>query len=314
MGQVRHGSITDVPGIRVGHAEVQGGRSGCTVVLGPFRAAVEVGGMATGSRELAVLSPHHLVPHADAIVLTGGSAFGLAAADGVMRWLESKGRGFAVRDQRVPIVPAAVIFDLARGVGRPDAALGEKACASASDAPVPLGAVGAGAGATIGKIGGASTAMPSGLGSASVRVGGLTVGALSVVNAFGDVLDAWGGILGGARGPDGVFLNTARELQDRLAQGDLAAGTGPGENTTLSVVATDAPLSRAALARLARMAATALPRRISPVNTLFDGDLTFVVSTGEVAGNVPAPALVALGAAARDCLESAIESAVTSVG
>lgn len=270
--------------------------------------------MATGSRELDALSPQHLVPHADAVVLTGGSAFGLAAADGVMRWLEAKGRGFLVRDQRVPIVPAAVIFDLKRGVPRPDAALGAKACEAASDGPVAIGAVGAGAGASIGKIAGPEHAMRSGLGTASRKVGGITVGALTVVNAFGDVLDAWGGVLGGARGPQGVFLNTARELQDRLADGDLSAGMGAGESTTLSVVATDAPLSRVALQRLARMAATALPRRISPVNTPFDGDLTFALSTGEVAGNFPAPALVALGAAARDCLESAIEIAVTSVG
>ncbi|MEZ4416261.1 MAG: P1 family peptidase [Gemmatimonadota bacterium] len=311
---MKHGCITDVPGIRVGHAEVAGGGSGCTVILGPFRGAVEVTGMATGSRELDALSPQHLVPHADAVVLTGGSAFGLAAADGVMRWLEAKGRGFLVRDQRVPIVPAAVIFDLKRGVPRPDAALGAKACEAASDGPVAIGAVGAGAGASIGKIAGPEHAMRSGLGTASRKVGGITVGALTVVNAFGDVLDAWGGVLGGARGPQGVFLNTARELQDRLADGDLSAGMGAGESTTLSVVATDAPLSRVALQRLARMAATALPRRISPVNTPFDGDLTFALSTGEVAGNFPAPALVALGAAARDCLESAIEIAVTSVG
>ncbi len=306
------GDITDVPGIRVGHAEVSGGGSGCTVVLGPFRGAVEINGMATGSRELDPLSPTHLVPHVDALLLTGGSAFGLAAADGVMSWLESHGVGFQVRSHRVPIVPTAVIFDLEKGKERPSGDTGRQACENAIAAGMAQGRVGAGAGATVGKIAGPEAAMRSGLGSASVKIGGFHVGALSVVNAFGDVLDAWGGILAGARGPDGVFLNTARELQERLSSGDMSAGAGG--NTTLSVVATDAPLSRVALARLARMAATALPRRVSPVHTLFDGDITFAVSTAEVAGGVPSAALVALGSAARDCLETAIERAVTKVG
>lgn len=309
---MNQGNITDVPGIRVGHATVSSGRSGCTVILGPFRGAVEVTGMATGSRELDSLDPTHLVPHVDALLLTGGSAFGLAAADGVMEWLESRGLGFQVGEHRVPIVPAGVLFDLEDGQPRPGPATGRAACDQARADGMAQGRVGAGAGATVGKISGPQHAMISGLGSCSRVVGGFTVGALSVVNAFGDVLDAWGGILAGARGPDGVFINTARELQDRLAEGDMGAGVGG--NTTLSVVATDAPLSRIALARLARMAATALPRRISPVNTMFDGDLTFAVSTAEVAGGFPPTALVALGAAARDCLEGAIENAVTKVG
>ena len=309
---MNQGNITDVPGIRVGHAEVPSGGSGCTVVLGPFRAAVEVTGMATGSRELDPLNPTHLVPHVDGLLLTGGSAYGLAAADGVMAWLEARGTGFQVREHRVPIVPTGVIFDLEKGRDRPTAETGKLACENAADGAMAQGRVGAGAGATVGKIAGLEHAMDSGIGSSSLSVGGFKVGALSVVNAFGDVLDAWGGILAGARGADGVFLNTARELQERLGAGDMAAGVGG--NTTLSVVATDAPLSRVALARLARMAATALPRRISPVHTLFDGDLTFAVSTAEVAGGFPPPALVALGAAARDCLESAIENAVTKVG
>lgn len=303
-------TLTSVPGIRVGHAVEPGGRTGCTVVLGPFRGAVEMGGMATGSRELGVLSPYHISPNIDALVFSGGSAFGLAAADGVTSYLEAQGQGFKVGETVVPLVPAGVIYDLQTNVPRPDAAMGKAACEAASDAPVAEGREGAGAGATVGKIRGVGTGVPAGLGSWSVTLGAWTIGAMAVVNAFGDVLDEWGGVLAGARDDGGVFLNSARALREAAVAGTLDASAIPGTNTTLAVVATDAPLSRIALGRVARVAATALARRVSPVNTPFDGDMVFVVSTSDrPRGTAPAEVL-AIGTAARDCLETAIERSV----
>ncbi len=303
-------SITDVAGVRVGHAAEPGGRSGCTVLLGPFRAAVEVPGMASGSRELGVLSPAHVAPHVDALLLAGGSAFGLSAADGVMAWLEERGKGFRVGGSLVPLVPAAVIFDLEDGVARPDAAMGRAACEAANRDPVPEGRAGAGAGATVGKVRGHGTGQPSGLGSWSSTVGSWTVGALAVVNAFGDVLDEWGSVLAGATGEDGVFVNTSRVLKESDPS-SLPVAQLAGVNTTLAVVATDAPLSRSTLARVARIAATGLARRISPVNTPFDGDLVFALSTAERPEGISAAEVLALGTAARDTLEVAITRAVS---
>jgi len=291
-----------------------GGRSGCTVVLGPFRAAVEMGGMATGSRELGVLSPYHISPTIDALVLSGGSAFGLATADGVTHWLEAQGQGFQVGDTVVPLVPAGVIYDLQTNVPRPDAAMGRAACEAASNAPVAEGREGAGAGATVGKVGGSGTGSRAGLGSWSISLGQWTIGALAVVNAFGDVLDEWGGVLAGARDSEGVFLNTARALREAAVSGVLDAGAIPGTNTTLSIIATDAPLSRIALGRVAKVAATAVARRISPVNTPFDGDMVFVVSTSEQPKGTAAAEVLAIGTVARDCLEIAIERSVPKEG
>lgn len=328
------GSITDVPGIRVGHAAEEGGRSGCTVLLGPFRAAVEVTGLATGSRELGVLRPHHVAPKVQALLLTGGSAFGLAAADGVMKWLVDHRMGFEVGSHLVPLVPAAVIFDLQDGVPTPTAEMGFAACEAATDAMIHQGRVGAGSGATVGKVGGPERAVPGGLGSYSIEIGPWKVGALAVVNAFGDVLDEWGSILAGARGDDGVFLNTSRvfrETMNRLAPSDAddpaaapgqsapppapevtAAGAVAGGNTTLTVVATDAPLSRVDLERVARVAANGVARRIAPVNTPFDGDITFVLSTAPEPAPLPDFVVTGLGTTAADALEVAIERAVTA--
>ncbi|HSR42368.1 MAG TPA: P1 family peptidase, partial [Longimicrobiales bacterium] len=193
------GTLTAVPGIRVGHATVPGGGSGCTVILGPFRAAAEISGLATGTRELDALAPEHVVPRVDALVLSGGSAFGLSAAAGVMDWLAERGEGYETGVAPVPIVPAAVIFDLAEGRGRPGPREGRAACEAASAEPVPQGRVGAGSGALVGKIGGRGGASPGGLGSAALELDGWWVGALAVVNAVGDVLDGAGGILAGAR-------------------------------------------------------------------------------------------------------------------
>ncbi|HSW30553.1 MAG TPA: P1 family peptidase [Longimicrobiales bacterium] len=299
-----------VSGLAVGHGHAYGGLTGCTVFLGPFRASVEVRGLATGSRELGVLDPHHLVPSVDAILLTGGSAFGLAAADGVMAWLEEQGRGYDTGVTRVPIVPAAVIFDLHVHATRPDSETGVAACANAREAWPAEGRVGAGAGATVGKIAGPEASMPGGVGAWAVDAGSWRVGAVAVVNALGDVLDAAGSIVAGARSPDGSFLDTAAQvLRGAAPRGemrDVVAGT----NTTLAVVATDAPLSRVDLGRMARTAANALARRISPVHTPFDGDVVFAVSTSPEAASVSAAEVLVLGVAAQHALEEAITRAV----
>ncbi|MFP3948846.1 MAG: P1 family peptidase [Longimicrobiales bacterium] len=325
-------TLTAVPGLRVGHAEVDGGRSGCTVVLGPFRGVVDVRGLATGTRELDALSPEHLVPRIDAIHLTGGSAFGLASADGVMAYLEAGGIGFDTGVARVPIVPAVVIFDLAEGVPRPGPSEGRRACEAASDGPVAEGSVGAGAGALVGKIGGRGGASPGGLGSAAARHGGRTLGVLAVVNALGDVLDGSGAIVAGARAEDGRFIDTGAVLRDRGVDGEFgrvdssstsaAASSSPeptgggaedvraGTNTTLVVFATDAPLTAPDLERVARLASTGLARRISPVNTPFDGDIVFSVSTAaEPVAHSPGR-VMSLGTVARDLVEEAVERAV----
>lgn len=307
-------TLTAVPGIEVGHAVVPGGGSGCTVVVGPFRGSCEIRGLATGTRELDALAPGHLVPRVDAILLTGGSAFGLSAADGVMAWLEERGRGYDTGAARVPIVPGAVIYDLAPDVPRPGPALGREACDDAAPHPVEEGRVGAGAGATVGSIAGPGGSMPGGVGSASAKIGGHRIGAVAVVNAFGDVLDGEGRIVAGARDPDGSFVDTAARLREGGPPGGFGVeetGGGAGRNTTLVVVGTDVALSATDLRRLARMASTALPRRISPVNTLFDGDVVFAISTGGE-GDDPAPGeLVAAGAVATEVVEEAIERAVS---
>ena len=300
-----------MPGVRVGHATVAGSDSGCTVVLGPFRGAAWVPGMATGSRELHVLEVEHIVPAVDAVLLTGGSAFGLAAADGVTGWLAEHDAGYDTGEARVPIVPGAVIFDLREGRARPGPGTGRAACAAASDQPVPVGRVGAGRGATVGNIAGRAGEMAGGVGSFALTVGPWTLGALAVVNALGDVLDGDGHIVAGARSPEGAFLDTSHVLRDRLpSTSGGSAHLRAGRNTTLAVVATDAPLSRVDLRRLARMAWTALPRRISPVGTPFDGDVVFALGTSLSVQDVPSPDLLGLGTAARDALEESITGAV----
>ena len=292
----------------MGHATGPEGRTGCTVLLGPFRGAVEVTGMATGTRELGVLDPRGLAGRADALLLTGGSAFGLAAADGVVGWLAERGLGFQTPVTPVPLVPSAVIFDLAEGVPRPDAALGRLACTAASTAPVAEGAVGAGAGATVGKFAGRDRASRGGLGSAGARVGSFTVGALAVVNAFGNVLDRDGRVVAGARGAEGGWLDPSVFLSEPRP----APGVTPGAHTTLGVVATDAPLSRGELARVVRVAATALARRIDPVNTPFDGDLVFALSTARDVADLTAHESLSLGVVMRDLLAESITRAVTA--
>jgi L-aminopeptidase/D-esterase-like protein len=318
--------LSDVAGIRVGHAEVPGGGSGCTVVLGPFRARVDVAGLAGGSREFVTLDPAHVTGHVDALVLTGGSAYGLAVADGVMAWLEARGQGFQVSSGVVPIVPAAVIHDLQPGRERPGPKEGHAACEDAErrgdGATRHPERAGAGAGARVGTLLGPKHAMPGGVGSASVEVGGWRVGALAVVNAVGSVLDAQGKVLAGPRpDPDGPPVDALAELFGDLASGSdpfEEAGPRQGENTTLCVVATDAPLTDPDLVRMLRLAGTALPRRITPVFTPFDGDVIFgvVPSTPGVPADRPPgdsrppSEVLLLGVAAREALERAIERAV----
>lgn len=291
------------------------------MVLGPFRGAVQVGGMGTGTREMDVLSPFHLVEKVDAILLTGGSAFGLAAADGVMRWLEERGEGFDTGVCPVPIVPGAVIFDLRAGMARPCAEEGFRACEAASASPVQEGRVGAGAGASVGKVLGPERASEGGVGSAGAPWGEHRVGALAVVNALGDVVGPDGALLAGARGPEGGFPGA----DALLVAGEGSAGLGgvvggdagegipdpdPGANTTLVVVGTDAPLSRTDLGRVARMAAGAFPRAISPVNTPFDGDVLFALSSGGEPSVIQPGRLLSLGVLARKVTEEAIRRAV----
>jgi L-aminopeptidase/D-esterase-like protein len=299
-------TITAVPGIAAGHASSSRDATGCTVLIGPFRAAVDIRGLATGTREIDALSPNHLVPRIDALLLTGGSAPGLAAADGVMDWLRERGRGFDVGVTRIPIVPAAVIFDIhSADMKSPGPALGRAACDAASTSALGEGAVGAGTGATVGKLRGPAFASPGGVGTYAVRHGAYTIGALAVVNAFGDVLGHDNTIIAGTRGDDGAFIDS---MQAVLTSPDTPVS--PVSNTTLCVIATDAPLSRIALQTVARMGSSAIVRRIAPANTVFDGDVVFAVSTSSAVEELTPPALLSIGTAAQLALEEAIIRAV----
>lgn len=277
------GSICDVEGIEVGHAANERARTGCTVVLCRAGAVggVDVRGGAPGTRETDLLRPGHLVERVHAILLSGGSAFGLDAAGGVMRWLEENGVGLDVGVAHVPIVPGAVIFDL--GVGdpsvRPDAQMGYDACAKASAANARQGAVGAGCGATVGKLLGPAYAMDSGLGTAGVRLpGGVMVGALMVVNALGDVIDpAEQTVIAGTKSPEGRGFADSTALI-KAAPPKAMAGT----NTTIGVVATNARLTGAQVNRLASAAHNGLALTIRPCHTMLDGDTVFALSAGTV--------------------------------
>jgi L-aminopeptidase/D-esterase-like protein len=283
MAELAPGALTDVAGIEVGHASDDAALTGCTVVLcrqGAI-AGVAVRGLAPGTRETDLLRPGTLVERAHAILLTGGSAFGLAAADGVMRYLEEQGVGFDAGVARVPIVPAAVLFDLGLGDARvrPDAAMGYAACQAACSPNGQQGNVGAGVGATVGKLLGVARACKAGLGTASLQVGRLTVAALVAVNAFGDVRDpASGRIIAGARQPLGNgFVDTTRALSTQNLAAMLAL-----RNTVIGVVATNARLDVAQANQLASVAHDGLARTVSPAHTLYDGDTLFALSTGRV--------------------------------
>ncbi len=272
-------SLTDVAGLRVGHASDPVGLTGCTVVLceGGATVAGDVRGGAPGTLETDVLHPANLVQQAHGVLLTGGSAFGLAAASGVMRYLEERGVGFDTQVARIPIIPAAVIFDLGLGDpwARPDAAMGYAACMGATADPVEEGSVGVGTGATVGKILGPSGAMKGGVGSWSIRVhDGAIVGALVVANALGDVVDERGEIIAGGRDADGRFVRSSESLIVRPPHAAFAV------NTTLAVIATTAALTKAQAWRIAVQGHAGLSRVIMPSHTLFDGDTVFVLATG----------------------------------
>jgi L-aminopeptidase/D-esterase-like protein len=309
-------TLTAVPGVKVGHVTLTGRPTGCTVVLteGGAVAGVDVRGAAPGTRETDLLSPLNTVERVHAIVLSGGSAFGLDTASGTMRWLEERGIGFDMSVARIPIVPAAILFDLAMGDARirPDAECGYRAAATASSEPVAEGSVGAGAGATVGKIRGMEHAVKGGIGTAAIRTAdGLIVAAMVAVNAFGDVIDpASGGVVAGVRSEDGNSFVDARKL---LRLGVTMPFRG-GEHTTLAVIATNARLSKTGTTKMAAMAHDGFARAISPVHTPADGDTIFALAMGTRGSE---DQLLAIGALAADVTAEAIVRAVrqaTSAG
>jgi L-aminopeptidase/D-esterase-like protein len=308
--------ITAVPGIRVGHHTLSERPTGCTVILvdgdGAVGGVSQRGG-APGTRETDLLDPLNLVDKVNAVVLAGGSAFGLDAAQGVVKYLDEHHVGYRTAAGVVPIVPAAILFDLGFGGSasiRPTAECGYEAAAAATDGPVAEGNVGAGAGATVGKIGGiveqrgAASAprmpMKAGIGSASITLpDGLVVGAIVAVNAVGDVIDpATGQVVAGSRSPDGTLADARKVLR-----AGRSAPARPGENTTIAVVATNARLTKAQASRMALMADDGLARALYPSHTLGDGDTVFALATAQWQGQ---PDVSVVGALAADALAEAI--------
>lgn len=285
-GSMRNDTLTAVEGLLVGHGTDLEAATGCTVVLCPEGGCVASGvvlGPAPGSRENALLAPEKTVSRVDAVLITGGSAYGLAAADGVMRWLEERGRGYPTPFGRIPVVPAAALYDL--GVGsaavRPDAAMGRAAAEAAGSGPVAEGRVGAGTGATVGKLAGPEHMARGGLGSAAMTVAGALVAAVAVSNAAGSLVDPESGEL--IAGPAAALTAEAAALAARL----------DAVNTTLVVVGTDAPLDKAQAHALAHSAHMGIARVTRPSHTVHDGDSAFAVSTGRG----PAVSLTALSVA-----------------
>jgi len=277
-------AITDVAGVKVGHWTSTRRPTGCTVVLVEHGAVagVDVRGSAPGTRETDLLNPENLVERVHAIVLSGGSAFGLDAASGAMRYLDEHGFGYDTGVAKVPIVCGAVLFDLPVGDPRirPDAASGYAACVAAGDARPAQGNVGAGAGATVGKLFGYARSMKSGIGTASITLAGVTVGAIVAVNALGDIVDpATGRVLAGARTADGKAKMGAT---DAILGGEVPAILAAGTSTTIGVIATDATLTKAQAQKVAQMAHDGLARAINPIHTMFDGDTIFTIATGGV--------------------------------
>jgi len=285
-------TITDVPGVEVGQAQDDEALTGCTVILcrkGAV-AGVDVRGGAPGTRETDLLNPVNLVEKVHAILLAGGSAYGLDAASGVMRYLEEQGIGFNTGVAKVPIVPAAILFDLnvGRPDVRPDAEMGYRAVSAASQEIPQEGNVGAGTGASVGKILGTKTAMKAGIGTASMEANGVVVGAIVAVNSWGDVIDPkTGEVVAGARstklgplkwGQDGYFADTLEMMKTAL--GRTAVGVATKANTVIGVVATNAKLTQAEATKVAQMAQDGLARTIRPAHTMLDGDTIFALSTG----------------------------------
>jgi L-aminopeptidase/D-esterase-like protein len=275
-------NLCDVPGVLVGHATDREGLTGCTAVLfeEPAVVGVDVRGSSPGTRETDRLSPTGTVRRTHALLLTGGSAFGLAAVEGVVSFLEERDVGLDVGVARIPLVSAAVLFDLVVGspTARPDLEMGYEAASAAKSGDFAQGSVGAGTGATVGKVLGMERAMKGGVGSSSVRLdGGLVVGALAAVNAFGGVRDPiGGGILAGPRMDDGALGDTVELLPEAVTRMRW------GEDTTLGIVATNADLSKTQASKVAQMAHDGLARAVEPVHTTVDGDVVFAASVGGV--------------------------------
>jgi L-aminopeptidase/D-esterase-like protein len=302
-------SITDVAGIEVGHFTDTRRPTGCTVVLarGSAVGAVDVRGAAPGTRETDLLAPDNVVERVHGILLAGGSAWGLDAAGGVMRWLDEQGVGMTVGPARLPIVPGAVLFDLPLGDQRirPDAAAGYAACQAASRQAPAEGNVGAGAGAVIGKIFGFHRAMKGGIGSASITIEGVTVGAIVACNALGDVIDPdTAQVIAGARTDDGKGLLDTRRA---LLRGETPKPMLAGSNTTIGVIATDAVLTKVQAGRLATQGHDGLARSINPVHTLSDGDTLFALATGASGKSL---GMMTLGAMAAEVCAQAVVRAI----
>jgi L-aminopeptidase/D-esterase-like protein len=305
----RCGAITDVPGIEVGHFTDTRRPTGCTAIIARAGAVagVDVRGAAPGTRETDLLEPANHVQQVHAVMLSGGSAWGLDAASGAMRWLEEHGVGLDVGAGLVPIVPAAVLFDLHVGDARarPDAAAGYAACAAATSAPPAEGNVGAGTGACVGKVFGMQHAMKGGVGSASVTVDGVTVGALIACNAVGDVVDPDTGLpLAGARTEDGRAL---RDIRRALLRGEPPHTLLAGTNTTIGAIATDAALTKAQAQRLAVAGHDGLARATNPAHTQLDGDTLFALATGRAPRH---PGMLVLAAMAAEAVARATVRAV----
>jgi L-aminopeptidase/D-esterase-like protein len=313
----RRNAITDVPGIRVGHADDPSALTGCTVILCEKGAVggVDQRGGAPGTRETDLLRPMHLVQKVHAVLLAGGSAFGLEAATGVVRFLEERRVGFNVRTARVPIVPAAILFDLGLGRAdvRPDAGMGYAACQRASTEPPAQGNAGAGMGATVGKLFGMAGAMKSGIGTASVEVGGgVVVGAIVAVNSLGDVIDPeTGEILAGLRpvrlgplrlGGRARFAQSLKMM--RGAAGRTVLRFAARGNTVIGVVATNARLTKEGANKVAEMGQDGVARAIRPAHTMLDGDTLFALSTGRQRADVSV-----VGAFAAEAVAQAIANA-----
>ena len=301
--------LTDIPGIRVGHASDYDALTGCTAILCEEGAVAgcDIGGGASGTTEFDVMNPQHVTPFVHAITLAGGSAFGLESVSGVRRFLEQKGVGFPTGYAKVPIVPGAILYDL--GIGkpgiRPTREMGEAAAAAASDKAVEEGCIGVGTGATVGKAYGMERAMKSGIGSFTIELsGGLLVSAFAAVNAFGDVVDPnTGKILAGSRlsAKSAEFANSVKALQSGIERGFGRS------NTTLCVVATNARLSKVEATKMARMAQAGLLRAVRPAHTMFDGDVVIALSSGAKRASVNV-----VGVTAADALAEAIVRAVKS--
>lgn len=319
-------TLTAVPGIRVGHVTSLEGVTGCTVIICPDGTVggVDQRGGAPGTRETDLLRPLHLVEQVSAVVLSGGSAFGLATADGVMRYLEERGMGYKSNSGFiVPIVPAAILMDL--GIGepghRPDAAMGYAACEAATDEPVQQGCVGAGTGCRIGAMMGNARASKGGIGSARIDLGdGLIVAALVAVNAVGDVIDRDGTIMAGLRsdGDGNEFIGVLNQMRDfaraerpgrppaaQITTQRPAVKLDGGENTVIGVVATNAKLTKEGANTVALMAQDGLARAVLPAHTQYDGDTLFALATGEIPANVSV-----IGAYAAEMVAEAIRNSV----